>query len=499
MDEPPSDYYRVWRLLRNLDLAHPDGQLLECFLDDSIDNDHAARYMFQKCSVGGEGLEVESFLSDWKQLINLFVYDGPINQLHDKAVIAKITERDGGRCRLTGLGNSFRDPLIVAPILPSREINIDENLHEMFGAFAGTDLLDWVLSKTPPSSPYRSHWLVRKSAAAALWRGYFEVEMVKGSQMSRFAKSIRWTLISREIANKRGQGVSNLPPASRWRFLSEWGSAAALMVWRLVPAFVRVRAYHGLAFLGAHMYGSSCSFKVQRLPFGMYLKSIRKECQETLANEYATLQLVRRHTGITVPRPVDLVSDSTGSYLVTTRVKGILLGQCIDTLSVDEETTLICDLHKSLAELRAIPKVVAPEHAITSALGRACYDHRINAASNVHSDNGYKGPFRDEDEFNDNLRNSHLPHISHGSGHQIVFTHGDLNMRNILMHNGRLSGIIDWEHSGWYPEYWDYTKACYVTKLNLRWLKMIGKVCQHFGDYTKELAIENQLWQYCFP
>lgn len=37
--------------------------------------------------------------------------------------------------------------------------------------------------------------------------------------------------------------------------------------------------------------------------------------------------------------------------------------------------------------------------------------------------------------------------------HETVFTHGDLMHWNILVHNGRISGIIDWETAG---DYWEY-------------------------------------------
>ncbi|GAA6013662.1 hypothetical protein JCM10207_004807 [Rhodosporidiobolus poonsookiae] len=33
----------------------------------------------------------------------------------------------------------------------------------------------------------------------------------------------------------------------------------------------------------------------------------------------------------------------------------------------------------------------------------------------------------------------------------LVFVHGDLNPTNILIHNGRVSGVIDWDRAGWYP------------------------------------------------
>lgn len=44
----------------------------------------------------------------------------------------------------------------------------------------------------------------------------------------------------------------------------------------------------------------------------------------------------------------------------------------------------------------------------------------------------------------------------------VFFAHADLNPANVLIHNGRLSGFVDWEFAGWYPEHWEYTKACYI-------------------------------------
>ncbi|KAG6884109.1 hypothetical protein C0993_001386 [Termitomyces sp. T159_Od127] len=36
-----------------------------------------------------------------------------------------------------------------------------------------------------------------------------------------------------------------------------------------------------------------------------------------------------------------------------------------------------------------------------------------------------------------------------------IFSHGDLVPENILIDNGHVSGIIDWEHAGWYPYFWN--------------------------------------------
>ena len=40
-----------------------------------------------------------------------------------------------------------------------------------------------------------------------------------------------------------------------------------------------------------------------------------------------------------------------------------------------------------------------------------------------------------------------------------AFTHGDLASVNIMVENGYLTGIIDWEASGFFPAWWEYTAA----------------------------------------
>jgi hypothetical protein len=71
-------------------------------------------------------------------------------------------------------------------------------------------------------------------------------------------------------------------------------------------------------------------------------------------------------------------------------------------------------------------------------------------------------------------------------------------MRNVLVQNGRISGIVDWVDSGWFPDYWEYTKAHYVTKLNKKWLAVVDRTFESFDEFKLDLAIERRLWKYCF-
>lgn len=319
--------------------------------------------------------------------------------------------------------------------------------------------------------------------------------------LTTYSKTVRWTLISREVAKQPAPTATRSPSmtSSLLRSISDFYINASIATWRLVPGYFRIRTYHGLAFIGARLYGSTCSLKVQQLPFGLYLKTSEVTWHQGLANECGALQLVRCHTHIPAPRALDLVSDSGESYLLTSRAPGTRLGSCIDTLSEREVDILVSDLRQCMAELRRIPRLSAPNCAITNALGEACYDHRVNAGLEYDEDRGdFTGPFTDEREFNEILRSPVLPDVQHRAGHGIVFTHSDLNMRNILMQNGRFSTLVDWENPGWYPEYWDFTKAHYITKLRRRWLRIVDRVFNEHGEYEEELRTERRLWEYCF-
>lgn len=53
-----------------------------------------------------------------------------------------------------------------------------------------------------------------------------------------------------------------------------------------------------------------------------------------------------------------------------------------------------------------------------------------------------------------------------------VLAHGDLNPSNILIKDGRISGIIDWDSFGTYPPWWEYMRA--VRRLT-RWDPFLRK------------------------
>ena len=183
----------------------------------------------------------------------------------------------------------------------------------------------------------------------------------------------------------------------------------------------------------------------------MYLKYGPEIHAERHAGEFNALKLVRSQSSIPVPHPIDLLLSRTESFLVTSRIEGEPAGLAIDECSDEEMHQMAQDLRSWIAELHAIKMDRGSKYAITNATGGPCLDYRIGADP--------VGPFRSEKEFNESLQLGILPGLMHRTGYKIVFTHADLNMRNILVKDGRISGIVDWENAGWFPEYWEYTTA----------------------------------------
>ena len=254
--------------------------------------------------------------------------------------------------------------------------------------------------------------------------------------------------------------------------------------------------------VGKYFYGSNTIMPgaVTRLPFNLYLKfghlgGTGRGIVTAHANQAHAMDMVERFTQIPAPRTIDWVCSPKYSFLVMTRAPGIPLGSALFRMSNAEVVQLVEDLRQCLWQMRGIPNPYGPQSTICSAHGQGCFDYRMN---NSTRQDDIK--FGSETKFNDYLL-SDIPENQHEKAasvlsipHRICFTHGDLNARNILVDRGRLSGIVDWENAGWFPEYWEYTKIHYTTRWKNRFLdEVVEKV---FPNYTKERENEYFLWQW---
>ncbi len=62
-----------------------------------------------------------------------------------------------------------------------------------------------------------------------------------------------------------------------------------------------------------------------------------------------------------------------------------------------------------------------------------------------------------------------------GLGHRL-FSRTATYTANIMIRDGRIAAIIDWEFSGWYPPYWEYGASWYGHPVRRGWEDVIPKI-----------------------
>lgn len=74
------------------------------------------------------------------------------------------------------------------------------------------------------------------------------------------------------------------------------------------------------------------------------------------------------------------------------------------------------------------------------------------------------------------------------SGHRPVFTHGDLQPKNIIVERlGDREGhpefritLLDWESAGWYPEFWEFCNATIACRFKPDWLELVPDILDQY-------------------
>jgi hypothetical protein len=104
------------------------------------------------------------------------------------------------------------------------------------------------------------------------------------------------------------------------------------------------------------------------------------------------------------------------------------------------------------------------------------------------------GPFLDEESFNNfvmDIPKSTPKAIRDGlrarlrCNNLVVLTHGDLPPRNIMVQENKITGLIDWEVAGWFPEYWEYVKFFHRPCLHNDWYDYASDIFSQ--PYTEDL------------
>ncbi|KAK7682219.1 hypothetical protein QCA50_014806 [Cerrena zonata] len=212
------------------------------------------------------------------------------------------------------------------------------------------------------------------------------------------------------------------------------------------------------------------------------------------ALEADTLRYIRAHTTIPVPRVYASAEGYGRRYLLMQAIEGDCLEDVWKDLDDAQKDSIVESLRSYISQLRALPPPYGRK--VCALYGEGVRDGRITSSGPV-------GPFLDEASFNDYLVDAAeifmdettLPGIRARmrEDHRIVFTHGDLAPRNIMVKDGKVAAIIDWEQSGWYPEHWEMVKAMWnpMDRKDLSWNNRI--IAMFSEEDKKDWMVDREL------
>ncbi|KAJ3752281.1 kinase-like domain-containing protein [Lentinula raphanica] len=213
--------------------------------------------------------------------------------------------------------------------------------------------------------------------------------------------------------------------------------------------------------------------------------------------EAQTMAFVRAHTSIPVPQLFEVLLNTNGRpYIVMEYIDAPELTKVWSSLTEDQQGDIIKQIRKWWSELRQIP---SPGPAICALDGGI----QTQVALNLARDFGPCHSFKDFASYYgyfilrgrcDTSIEAILENFL-AKEHRIVFTHCDLAPRNILVKDGHIAAIIDWECAGWFPEYWEALQIVYANGLQIPDFgnKLVKAV---FPDFQDEHRLEFELNKY---
>jgi len=233
------------------------------------------------------------------------------------------------------------------------------------------------------------------------------------------------------------------------------------------------------------------------------LKAFLKAGQHISFSEARTLEFVASHTSIPVPKVLKMWRHPRSGvpFILMEFVRGEELTFVWNRMSQKEKERVVDQLKGYMRQLRNLEPPTHLAGRVCAVDGGPLVDmSRIDVYPTF-------GPFPTHSDFHrflrvglsfDRLEEENKPGYdkiiyTHTHSYASKFSHADFAPRNILVkRDGTITVIVDWAYAGWYPEYWEYTRARYSPFLPHSWIPRIGEMT---GQYDQELAGEMALWR----
>ncbi|KAL3471769.1 kinase-like domain-containing protein [Aspergillus californicus] len=182
--------------------------------------------------------------------------------------------------------------------------------------------------------------------------------------------------------------------------------------------------------------------------------------------------------------------EEDGRYFtIAKRIPGKPLSEAWETMSEDQRESVAKETAKFLLELREIHS-----DKIQMLGGKPVYDGFLFRSSH----DAPHGPISSDAELWAELDKA-LTDVPLSAREKLrkrmppaepyTFTHGDLTHVNIMVEDGHVTGIIDWEGSGFFPVWWEFAKAGIgLSDTDAEWKALLRK-------YMPDHAEAREFWQ----
>lgn len=177
------------------------------------------------------------------------------------------------------------------------------------------------------------------------------------------------------------------------------------------------------------------------------------------------LYLARYGAGIPAPRPLGMLTSDRTAYIFMSLAPGTTVDQVWLKLHQEQKASIRQQLDDIFLRLRGLS--LPSNGTLGGVAGEGCKDTRRHtricreplSTCAEFEDFRFSNPVFGSPVYISLLRN-----ISSYQTSTIVFSHGDLRPENIVIYsdqhgNYEITSILDWEKSGFYPDYFECLKA----------------------------------------
>ncbi|KAJ9369323.1 hypothetical protein DTO282E5_5985 [Paecilomyces variotii] len=191
---------------------------------------------------------------------------------------------------------------------------------------------------------------------------------------------------------------------------------------------------------------------------------VTKSGERVRPAEAEAMRLVSKHTSVPVPEVFFATFDPDWGRIVMSLIPGSSLEKIWDTLDGKTKEYICLQVWDMISKIRAIPR--PPE---LNGLFQCAADGSLTRDPLLEDLKDPARPLTNDSDLRARIFERYYHFAGRRYEHELpnmlprsscsVFTHADIAPRNIMVdEQNRVTGILDWEHAGWYPDYWEYAQ-----------------------------------------